>query len=376
MLLESFPDDHPYRLQKPLGNSGLFLNGKPTKAGDFTLTTSLTNLWGSLSSDFSLTVEAIPPRIRTGSPREIGSTSARLSADMIETGGEDANVSFVWGISPDSLNSETNSTPVSEIGETFSFLTGLSPDTTYYYQARAINSAGQSNGEDLSSIPHFHWELDDLGTTALDKAGNANGQIWGAVNVNDSEKGRVLDFDGSNDYVNFGDLDEMDQVKQFTLSLWFKRENENTDQTVHGIRNLLVGQSSSGSNDNFEIGTRGTNVQVYLDSGTASTQGTVTFDSGITNGIWYHLALVYGSELSLYLNGTKLTTWTQYNGRLESSLSSPFSLGVARPNSDMKGDFEGRMSDVRIYLTELSKEEISILAGKSSVAHFTTGDLL
>ena len=44
---------------------------------------------------------------------------------------------------------------------------------------------------------------------------------------------------------------------------------------------------------------------------------------------WHHLALVYGSEMILYLDGKKISTWTQYNGRLDSSTSSPLSLGIA-----------------------------------------------
>ena len=39
---------------------------------------------------------AMPPRIRTAEAREIGSTSARLFADLVDTGGEEVEVSFLW----------------------------------------------------------------------------------------------------------------------------------------------------------------------------------------------------------------------------------------------------------------------------------------
>ena len=94
------------------------------------------------------------------------------------------------------------------------------------------------------------------------------------------------------------------------FSLWFKRSADNSIQaTNHGVDNVLVAQSSSVSNDNFEIGTQGSSIEIYIDSGTssASTDQTVTVDAGITNDRWYHLALVYGSEMTVYLDGIKRT---------------------------------------------------------------------
>ena len=132
-------------------------------------------------------------------------------------------------------------------------------------------------------------------------------------------RGSTLRFDGSDDYVTFGDRDEMDSPDRFTVSLWFKREQDLSDRpTNHAVDNVLIAQSSSNSNDNFEIGTDGSFVEVYADSGTAATDATVRVDAGITDGVWHHLALSYGSEMILYVDGTKVSTWTQYNGRLSS----------------------------------------------------------
>ena len=142
----------------------------------------------------------------------------------------------------------------------------------------------------------------------------------------------------------------MDSPDRFTVSLWFKREQDLSDRpTNHAVDNVLIAQSSSNSNDNFEIGTDGSFVEVYADSGTAATDATVRVDAGITDGVWHHLALSYGSEMILYVDGTKVSTWTQYNGRLESSGVSPLSLGIARAGSNNWGEFSGLMQEVRIY---------------------------
>ncbi|MEE3060759.1 MAG: LamG-like jellyroll fold domain-containing protein, partial [Verrucomicrobiota bacterium] len=377
-LNEFFPSSHPYRATKPTGETGLVLNGKPERAGEFAVTAKVTNFLGTTQQSFNLTVQAIPPRIRTAGPRDVGSTSARLTANLVETGGEDSNVSFVWGTNPSSLSNETSPLSVSAIGETTSFLSGLSANTTYYYQAKAVNSAGISNGNALDALPSYQWDLNDTGSIAEDFRGLADGQITGANSAWDANKSsNVLTFDGTDDFISFGDLDEMDQIDRFTFSIWFKRTSDTSSTpTNHGVHNVLLGQSSGGSNDNLEIGTNGSNVQLYVDSGSAETDATVTFDAGLVNDRWYHLAVVYGSELSLFLDGVKISTWTQYNGRLESSQASPLSIGVARPNSNRWGDFSGSLAEARIYLSELSDEEIGILAGGSSVQSFTTGDSL
>ena len=85
-----------------------------------------------------------------------------------------------------------------------------------------------------------------------------------------------MSFDGDNDYVNLGDINEMDQIDRFTLSLWFNRnQTASSRSTNHGVDNVLVAQSSQRSNDNFEIGTQGSDIEIYIDSGTAATDQTV-----------------------------------------------------------------------------------------------------
>ena len=57
----------------------------------------------------------------------------------------------------------------------------------------------------------------------------------------------------------------MNQPKHF-LSLWFNRSNDLSGMTNHGINSVLLAQSSSSFNDNFEVGSSGSELEVYLDS--------------------------------------------------------------------------------------------------------------
>ena len=74
------------------------MSGSAEKAGTYNITATASNLWGSVSQNFSMTVHALPPRIRTTEAREIGSSSARLIAQLVDNGGEDVAVSFLWGM--------------------------------------------------------------------------------------------------------------------------------------------------------------------------------------------------------------------------------------------------------------------------------------
>ena len=230
-----------------------------------------------------------------------------MNGNLLEAGGEATSVSFDWGLNSGSLDQNTTLSLQSVAGGFSTMLNGLNPGTTYYFRAKGSNSAGVSNGDALSADPLFHWPLNDSGGTANDLTGLAQGTIVGAGPFADPIRGQSLRFDGSDDYVTFGDRDELDSPERFTLSLWFKREQDLTDRpTNHDVDNVLLAQSSSTSNDNFEIGTQGTFVEIYADSGTAATDTMVRVDSGITDNVWCHLALVYGSEMTLYLNGTKI----------------------------------------------------------------------
>ena len=368
------PIDHPYRYSKPLGQPGFVLSGIPESAGTYEVSVTATNQWGSITDTFDLVVSPQSPRVQTAEATQVGSTSARLQANVFDLGGMDGNLTFYWDT--DSTLSTPNVTSVvnvQEVGFSSFLLTGLSPSQTIHYRAKLENTAGVSHGDAISVTPAHFWELNSSGD-AIDGAGSIDGTINGATVINDPDKGKVLSFDGTNDFVDFGDIDEMDQIDRFTLSLWFKRASPSSSQaTNHQIDNILVAQSSNRSNDNFEIGTQGSQIEIYVDSGTAATDQTVRVEAGITDNTWYHLALTYGTEMAVYLDGVKVNTWTQYNGRLESSGISSFSLGCARPDrGNPWGDFTGEMHRVQLFYNELSASEIQLLAGLGAVRSFTT----
>ena len=162
------------------------------------------------------------PRVQTAEATQVGSTSARLpQASVFDLGGMDGNLTFYWDT--DSTLSTPNVTSVvnvQEVGFSSFYLLVCRPHKRSITVPN-LNTAGVSNGDAISVTPAHFWELNSSGD-AIDGAGSIiPGTINGATVISSPDKGKVLSFDGTNDFVDFGDIDEMDQIDRFTLSLWF-----------------------------------------------------------------------------------------------------------------------------------------------------------
>ena len=182
--------------------------------------------------------------------------------------------------------------------------------------------------------------------------------------TSNAKYGNAVYFDGTDDGLSFEDLDELDAPRQFGISIWFKREVDKSGTAIdtnHNINNVLLSQSSGASNDNLEIGTEGNKVEIYMDSGNGAEDAFIDVAAGIQNNVWHHLVLTYNgadNKLDLYVDGTKITTWNQFGGPLDSSNTSPFALGIARPTDNKWGEFQGWLDDFRVYDTYLDSSEV------------------
>ena len=117
---------------------------------------------GSTSDTFNLMVLPTSPKVQTSLATQVGSTSARLQANVFDLGGMDSNLTFYLADNQSlNLSTQTNPLLVSETGSSSVLVTGLSPSTTYYFQAKLQNTAGLSNGDAISVNPSHFWELND-----------------------------------------------------------------------------------------------------------------------------------------------------------------------------------------------------------------------
>ena len=129
----------------------------------------------------------------------------------------------------------------------------------------------------------------------------------------------ALDFDGSNDYVTFGNAIELG-LAQFTIECWFKREGTGVTVStgtggVTAVPLVTKGRGEADGNNrdmNYFFGIEsGTNLLTadFEEGASGTSPGLnhpVTGTTAVVTGVWYHAAVTYdGTTWRLYLNGSK-----------------------------------------------------------------------
>ena len=140
-------------------NQNLELSGNPQRAGTFSVEIEASNRFGEASSTFTINVSAGSPSVITLAASQVGSTSALLQADITSHGGEDANLTFLYGQDQNNLDLESNISVVSVNEKVPFLLTGLENNRTYFYQARLENSEGSFNASDVLSFTTLTEEV-------------------------------------------------------------------------------------------------------------------------------------------------------------------------------------------------------------------------
>ncbi|MEM4245501.1 MAG: LamG domain-containing protein, partial [Candidatus Nanoarchaeia archaeon] len=171
-----------------------------------------------------------------------------------------------------------------------------------------------------------------------------NGTTW----TSDGKFFGGYSFDGVDDYIDFGDVNEAEDTSG-TFIFWVKRSNTNSSSsavisksyTIENIaRWVTVSNNGSGTLSIFD-----------------GSWHTVTINGGIDEEEWEHIAAVWGTQgMKIYLNG-ELKGSDPYTGNGYTG-SFPLVLGEWKEQIAGNYGFKGTLDEVRIYNRSLSQEEI------------------
>jgi hypothetical protein len=199
-----------------------------------------------------------------------------------------------------------------------------------------------------------YWELD---TDANDSSGYGNdGTVYGAVWVDDSNRGWCLSLDGGNDYVQIP-ADASLNVGNITMAAWIKASNATPSTAKHVL--------------NREMTKPGTYV-LWLTSSTYKWGAQIRLDGDENNPIriysndvattdWTHIAATYdGSVFKMYINGILQTDTNTAAGSIDKDYSNSLTIGSS---PDPQLYFQGLIDEVYIYDKALDQQQIQQLAG-------------
>ncbi|MCX5645878.1 MAG: discoidin domain-containing protein, partial [Phycisphaerae bacterium] len=231
-----------------------------------------------------------------------------------------------------------------------------------------LSVAGQVMAQQDPSLLGW-WKLNDgAGTVALDSSGYGNhGTVMtpngglgtgGSVWFKDPERGMVISFngtDGSGAYVDpHVIIPALTMSNGFTWVFWAKQPAAQATNNDTMLGNRYGGTASPLQFVKFTP----TRFECYNDDG-AYANG-INYAS-IPSDVWIHHALVKdGASLTYYRNGVVMLT----NTMTKTVDANPFFMG-ADGYSGAQENWEGYLSDVRLYARALSAKEVQdAMAGK------------
>jgi len=216
------------------------------------------------------------------------------------------------------------------------------------------------NSEDIDLGLVGYWKLNDLRvstSTAIDSSrGINNGTITGAVEATgvDGKRASAMSFDGTDDWVNSGNINTIRPTTAGTISAWVNI-NSSSPTTVGRILQLGVSQAG---NKGFHIRQNGssTSIQGFVGDGTTSLTPTMT----VTRNKWIYLVHTFdGINSKLYLDAVlKNTKSFASTSSINYNDSNAF-IGVF--NTNPASPFKGNISNVRIYNRDITQGQVSKL---------------
>lgn len=159
-----------------------------------------------------------------------------------------------------------------------------------------------------------------------------------------------ISLDGTNDYLDCGNLTSINGATNLSISLWFKLDN----LTSGGVRPVLMVGGGSGS---FYIYPNADTTLTYV-TGTVAHSFTV---STWNTGQWYHLTTVHaGTSLEVYLDGSSIGTATV--SAVASNQGNNLNIGRWSNGVGSVGNYtDGQIDEVALFTSALSSSDVTAI---------------
>ncbi|MDT0553603.1 HYR domain-containing protein [Urechidicola vernalis] len=156
--------------------------------------------------------------------------------------------------------------------------------------------------------------------------------------------GSFIDFDGTDDYISFGD--NYDRSGNFSIEAWVKSESNS------GTKTILSKRDASDFTDGYDLRIQGNNFSFRYNG-----SGLITSSRAMTTDRWYHVAISFdGSTYRMYQDGILVNSTS---GTLPSSNSDEFLIGAMDRSVNVPTNyFNGWLDEVRLWSVVLTQDQI------------------
>ena len=163
----------------------------------------------------------------------------------------------------------------------------------------------------------------------------------------------VLEFDGSDDYIELGSIDSSNPLSlygqnEFSIEVWI-----NSDLTGDDYQRIIDKSDAGSGTNGWSIFQRPANKYIYL---YVDVTGVSTYeDSSLTSGIWRNYLWTRKSTTTkLYVNGSLVDT----EFVTKSVPSDTTGMRIGSWNHSTGREYNGKIANIKIYNKELSAAEV------------------
>lgn len=297
------------------------------------------------SSDFTC-IASTAPTVTTTTASSITGTTASSGGNVTDDGGATVtDYGVVWSTSANPTTSNSLTDDGTGTGSYPSSITGLSPNTTYYYRAYAINEAGTSYGTEYSFttpvvVPTLTTTLaSDIACTTASSGGNvtdagggtvtARGVCWNTSSSPTTSDSKTTDGSGTGSFSS-----SITGVASGT-TIYVRAYATNSAGTAYGdeisfsslsaLANGTIGSAQSIcynttpvalTNDAAPTGATGSYTYQWQSSSDGSTFSNITSETSttyspgaLTADTWYRRAETSGTCGTVYTSSIKITVY-------------------------------------------------------------------